>query len=100
MAPRSTRSAGSRFASGRVRALGLPAPAEEVAPDGEAAEKAMALARAAADMPAVATRMVKEAVNATSAALNRTASFADADQSQLTAATTDARSARDRFNRR
>jgi hypothetical protein len=42
--------------------------------------------------------MIKEAVNATAAALNRTASFADADQSQLTAMTRDARTARDRFN--
>ncbi len=74
--------------------------AEEVAPDGEAAERALVLARAAAEMPPVATRMIKEAVNATAAALNRTASFADADQSQLTAATQDARSARDRFNRK
>lgn len=71
---------------------------EEIAPDGEAAAKALELAQAAADMPPVATQMIKEAVNATAAALNRTASFADADQSQLTAATADARSARDRFN--
>jgi enoyl-CoA hydratase/carnithine racemase len=72
--------------------------AEEVAPDGQAVEKALELARAAAEMPPIATRMIKEAVNATAAALNRTASFADADQSQLTATTADARSARDRFN--
>jgi hypothetical protein len=63
-------------------------------------EKALELARAAAEMPAVATLMIKEAVNATAGALNRTASFADADQSQLTAATEDARTARDRFNRK
>ena len=43
---------------------------------------------------------VMSGVNATAAALNRTASFADADQSQLTAGTSDARSARDRFNRK
>jgi enoyl-CoA hydratase/carnithine racemase len=73
--------------------------AEEVAPDGQAVEKALELARAAAEMPPIATRMIKEAVNATAAALNRTASFADADQSQLTATTADARSARDRFNK-
>lgn len=72
--------------------------AEEVAADGQAADKALELAAAAAEMPPVATRMIKEAVNATAAALNRTASFADADQSQLTAGTADARSARDRFN--
>ena len=74
--------------------------AEEVAPDGQAAARAMEMARAAAEMPPVATRMIKEAVNATAGALNRTASFADADQSQLSAATHDARTARDRFNRK
>jgi len=74
--------------------------AEEIAEDGQAAERAMELAQIAADMPPIAVRMVKEAVNATAAALNRTASFADADQSQLTAATRDAKSASDRFNRK
>lgn len=73
---------------------------EEIAEDGEAAAKAMELAQAAAEMPAIATRMIKEAVNATAGALNRTASFADADQSQLTAASADARNARDRFNKK
>ena len=71
---------------------------EEVAPDGEAAECALKLARAAAEMPAVAVTMVKEAVNATVTALNYTASYADADQSQLSAASQDARSASERFN--
>ena len=74
--------------------------AEEVVPDGETVAKAMELARTVVEMPAVATLMVKEAVNATAGALNRTASFADADQSQLTAMTQDARGARDRFNRK
>jgi enoyl-CoA hydratase len=73
---------------------------EEIAPDGEALEVALELARAAAEMPQVAVTMVKEAVNATTTALNRAASYADADQSQLSAATTDARGARDRFNRK
>jgi enoyl-CoA hydratase/carnithine racemase len=73
---------------------------EEVAPDGKTVEVATQLAQAAADMPAVAVSMIKEAVNATAAALNRTASFADADQSQLTAGTQDARGARDRFNKK
>ena len=72
---------------------------DEVADDGQALEGALALAEAAAEMPPVATRMVKEAVNATAGALNRAASFADADQSQLTGSTADARSSRDRFNR-
>ncbi|MFU8815662.1 MAG: enoyl-CoA hydratase/isomerase family protein [Pseudomonadales bacterium] len=73
---------------------------EEIAPDGQAAARAQELARAAAEMPAIATQMIKEAVNATAGALNRTASFADADQSQLTAASQDVRAARDRFNAR
>ncbi len=71
---------------------------DEVAPDGQALEKATELARRAADMPPIAVRMIKEAVNATATTLNRIASHADADQSMLSAATEDARSARDRFN--
>ncbi len=73
---------------------------EEVAEDGKALEKALELAEAAAEMPVIATRMVKEAVNATCGALNRAASFADADQSWLSAITEDARGARDRFNKK
>jgi enoyl-CoA hydratase/carnithine racemase len=72
---------------------------EEVAPDGQALDVALRLARAAAEIPAVAATMIKEGVNATATALNQAVSWADADQSQLTAATTDARGARDRFNR-
>ena len=71
---------------------------EEVSADGEAAECALELARTAAEMPAVAVSMVKEAVNATVNALHRTASYADADQSQLSAASQDARGASERFN--
>ncbi len=74
--------------------------AEEVVPDGETVSKAIELAETAAEMPVIATQMVKEAVNATAGALNRAASFADADQSWLTAMSTDARSARDRFNKK
>ena len=73
--------------------------ADEVAPDGEAVARALEMANVVCEMPVVATQMVKEAVNATAAALNRAASFADADQSWLTAMTADARSARDRFNK-
>ena len=72
---------------------------EEVAPDGQALEAALGLAQAAAEMPQVAVTMIKEAVNATATALNKAVSFADADQSQLTAGTQDANSARERFNR-
>jgi len=73
---------------------------DEIAPDGEALDVALKLARAAAETPAVAATMIKEGVNATAAALNRAVSWADADQSQLTAGTADARSARERFNRK
>ena len=58
----------------------------------------MGLAKTAAEMPVIATRMIKEAVNLTDGALNPTASFADAEQSQLTMVTKDSMSARDRLN--
>ena len=73
--------------------------AEEVTPDGETVARARQMAATVCDMPQVATQMVKEAVNATAAALNRATSFADADQSWLTAMTDDAQGARDRFNK-
>ena len=72
---------------------------DEIAPDGQAMEKAMDLAERAAEMPPIAVRMIKEAVNATATTANRIASFADADQSMLSAATDDAKAARDRFNK-
>lgn len=71
---------------------------EEIAPDGKTFDVAMDLAQRAAEIPAVAASMIKEAVNATTYALNRVASYADADQSQLSAATQDANKARDQFN--
>ena len=74
--------------------------ADEVTPDGETVRKGRELAATVCEMPQVATQMVKEAVNATTAALNRATSFADADQSWLTATTQDARGARDRFNKK
>ena len=73
---------------------------EEIAPDGQAVDVALKLAQSAAEIPAVAVSMIKEAVNATATALNRTASYADADQSQLSAATRDAKGASDRFNKK
>lgn len=73
---------------------------DEIAEDGAACETALELAARVAEIPAVAATMIKEAVNATAAALNHTASFADADQSQLSAATKDARTASERFNRK
>ncbi len=72
---------------------------EEVAPDGEAVEVALKLGRTAAEMPGLATAMVKEAVNATAGALNRVASHADADQSWLSAVSKDAKAAKDAFQK-
>ena len=70
---------------------------DEVAPDGQVLERALEMAAAAAQMPPVAVRIVKEAVNATAGALHRSVSYADADQSQLTAGLEDARQARRDF---
>lgn len=70
---------------------------EEIAEDGATVDKALELARAAAEMPAATVRMIKEAVNATAGALHRVSSFADADQSQLTRGFTAAAEARQQF---
>lgn len=70
---------------------------EEIAEPGGAEDVALGLARSAAAMPPAAVRMVKEAVNATAGALHRATSFADADQSALTASHADARRAREEF---
>ncbi len=66
---------------------------DELADAGSAVEVATRLAEQAASMPPVATRMVKEAVNALSGALHKVGGYADADQSALTSATRDARAA-------
>ncbi len=73
---------------------------DEVAPNGETVDTALTMARTVVEMPAVAVAMIKEAVNATAGALNRVASHADADQSQVSASTADAQGARDRFNKK
>ena len=71
---------------------------DEVTDDGATLAKAIELAERAAEMPAAAVRMVKEAVNATANALNHASSFADADQSWLTSTMSAARKARDGFS--
>jgi enoyl-CoA hydratase/carnithine racemase len=73
---------------------------DEVAEDGGAVEAALAMARKTAEMPPATVRLMKEAINATAGALHRTASFADGDQSQLTASFEAARRARERFGKR
>lgn len=66
---------------------------DELADKGSAVEVAVGLAQTAASMPPVATRMVKEAVNAISGALHKVGAYADADQSALSSASQDARAA-------
>ncbi|WP_416897675.1 MAG: enoyl-CoA hydratase/isomerase family protein [Minwuia sp.] len=72
---------------------------DEVADDGKAKDKAIELAERAAEMPAVAVRMVKEAVNNTANAFNKAASYADADQSWLAGGLTPALEARKTFSK-
>ncbi len=72
---------------------------EEIADDGTTLERALDLAKIAASMPPVAVQIVKEAVNATAGALHKAVSYADFDQSQLTAALDDAVNARGNFSR-
>ena len=83
-----------RLSAERALTWGL---VEEIAPDGGAVETARALASAVNEQPDVTIRMVKEAVNATSNALHKATSFADADQSQLSGTFRAARVAREKF---
>lgn len=74
--------------------------ADALAAPGGAVAEALQLAAAAVRQPAVTVRMVKEAINATAGALHRVASFADADQSQLSAGFGAARAARESYRDR
>ncbi|MEQ9519925.1 MAG: enoyl-CoA hydratase/isomerase family protein [Parvibaculum sp.] len=85
-----------RMGSGDALNWGL---VEEIATDGQVVEKAMDMAREAASMPAPATRMVKEAVNAIANTLHRAVSYADADQSQLSSNFKTAQKAAADFNK-
>lgn len=71
--------------------------ADALADPGKAVPVAQQLAAEAASMPPVATRMVKEAVNAISGALHKVGAYADADQSALSSATRDAKAASKAF---
>jgi enoyl-CoA hydratase/carnithine racemase len=73
---------------------------DELADDGKTIEKAVEMASVVRSMPAPTVRMVKEAVNATAGALHRATSYADADQSQLTAAYRAAEAARQDFRQK
>jgi len=57
---------------------------EEVVPDGSSLEAAAALAQSILDKPQLPAAMTKQAVNRLATALDRTASFMDADQFVLT----------------
>ena len=73
---------------------------DELAEDGGTVDAALAMPRKTAEMPPATARLMKEAINATAGALHRATSFADGDQSQLTAFFEHARIARERFGRR
>ena len=70
---------------------------DELADDGRTVEKALEMAEVVLSMPQPTVRMIKEAVNATANALHSAISFADADQSQLTASSRSAKAARETF---
>lgn len=70
---------------------------DELAPAGKSVTQAEIIARQTLNMPAATVRMVKEAINATSNALHKVSAYADADQSQLSGAFTEARAARAAF---
>jgi enoyl-CoA hydratase len=58
---------------------------DELADDGRTVKKALEMPEVVLSMPQPTVRMIKEAVNAAATALHAATSFADADQSQLTA---------------
>ena len=62
---------------------------DELAPSGGALAAALALAQRAAAMPPVQARMIKQAINAATVALDRAVSHADFDQFALAAASGD-----------
>jgi enoyl-CoA hydratase len=68
-----------------------------VAEPASAVAKAVAIAEAVCEQPAVTVRMVKEAVNATANAGHQASAYADADQSQLSGQFAAAQSARKDF---
>ncbi|MEQ8509203.1 MAG: enoyl-CoA hydratase/isomerase family protein [Rhodospirillaceae bacterium] len=68
-----------------------------LAKTGETTKHAEQWAQKTLEMPAPTVRMVKEAINATANALHKTSAYADADQSQLSGAFTEARAARAAF---
>lgn len=86
-----------KLAGARAVELGI---ADFIAPDGQTYAEAQALARRVAKLPDVAVKMSKEAINVTSNALNRLASFMARDQVALASQSTEAAAARAKFARR
>jgi enoyl-CoA hydratase/carnithine racemase len=86
-----------KLVGGRAVELGI---ADFIAPDGQSYAEARALARRVAKLPDVAVKMSKEAINVTSNALNRLASFMARDQAALASQSTEAAAARAEFARR
>ena len=70
---------------------------DKIAPAGRTVVEALQLGSEVNKQPDVTIRMIKEAINATSNALHRATSYADADQSQLSGGFAAARSAREEF---
>lgn len=70
---------------------------DDITPSGDTKTQAEDWARQTLAMPAPTVRMVKEAINATANALHKASAYADADQSQLSGAFTEARAARAAF---
>jgi enoyl-CoA hydratase len=86
-----------KFAGRQAVELGI---ADYLAADGETYREALALARKAAALPSLSVRMGKEAINVTSNALNKLASFMARDQLALAAHGAEAVAIREKFSRR
>jgi len=79
---------GEKLDAATARDWGL---VDEVVDDGAALQAALELARRYAAMPPIPLRMTKQAINATTNALNHATSFMDRDQFLLTSLTADQR---------
>ena len=70
---------------------------DEVVPDGEELDRALAMARAYAAQPPIPAQMIKRSVNKIVGALDEAVMHMDFDQWQLAALTEDAATAREHF---
>lgn len=74
--------------------------AEQVAPPGQAMDAALALAHEVAGLPALATQVIKQTVNACSASSDRAASHAEMDHMLLCLSDGEGQAARQAFSQR